>query len=92
MTTMSQKAEELVAPYLGDASEEVSHAALSVSNLTQEYEAGRLTAAEYQDLINDALDLSKIDALMETQDEKQRAARIFDIMRQALGIITSLPL
>jgi hypothetical protein len=75
---------------INDADPIISGAAARVKKLKDELDAGRLTHAEYDELVQDTLTLSKVQKLMVTLDQKELVKQAFEKIMVIIGMAKSL--
>ena len=81
----------IIHPYAASPDKVLVGVAVQAHNLTVEFENGNLSPDEYKELMNDILDINRIDQLMETQDQKQQIAKVLDLMKQGIfGLLKSM--
>ena len=76
--------------YLTDKDELVVHAAELLVTAEYSYDNNKLTYSEYQEIIDDILDIEKLGDLSEHLERKQRIQHIFEVLRELMGAITLL--
>lgn len=76
--------------YLKDDDELVVQATELLVKAEYSYDDGKLTYGEYQEIINDVLDIKSLGVLSEQLERKQRIQQIFDVLREIMGAIPLL--
>lgn len=78
--------------FIKSATPSVAKAAYEVKEVTADYEAGKLSREEYEELIGDLLNLQRITEQMEAQERKQEVAQTLELLKNAIGPIIGLVL
>lgn len=76
--------------YMSSEHPEVAQAAAEADRLTGLLESNQISRQEYQELLQDTLDLERVTELMVNQERKQEVAAALDLVKRHLGSLISL--
>lgn len=82
--------QDTTSQYMQSDIPEVAQASWQVQQLNEQFQAGELNRAEYEELVMDTLDLDRVVSLMESQERRQEIAQILDALKRQLGGVLSL--
>jgi hypothetical protein len=76
--------------FLNSDDAEVASRAQKLQNYATQYKAGQLSKSEYDELCQDVCDLSQIDDLANTVEEKAELQRAFEAMMQIASALSAV--
>lgn len=76
--------------YLNDDDELVSQTAKLLIDVEESYKNGQLTSDEFQEIVNDILDIESLGVISEHLERKLRVQQIFETLRNLMGAVTLL--
>jgi hypothetical protein len=76
-----------ITEFLKDDDEDVRRTAKVLSELTEAYELKSLSKDEYDELVEDLLDMKKIDDLCDTIEKKAKLEKAFNALSEIISTV-----